>query len=104
MPDSYALGHTSGELRRLATQARLIDPITDRFLRTAGLTKGMRVLDVGSGAGDVAMLASRIVGDGGEVVGTDKAKAAIGVAKSRVAESGFRNIFFIEGDPADLKF
>ncbi len=104
MPDSYALGHTSGELRRLATQARLIDPITDRFFREAGLAARMRVLDVGSGAGDVAMLAARIVGDDGEVVGTDKAEAAIAVAKSRVYENGFHNLSFIEGDPAEMKF
>lgn len=104
MSDKYALGHSSGELRRLATQARLIDPITNRFFREAGLTTGMRVLDVGSGAGDVAMLVARIIGDDGEVVGTDKADAAIAVAKSRVVESGIRNVSFIEGDPADMKF
>lgn len=104
MSDKYALGHTSGELRRLATQAKLIDPITDRFFRDAGLAKGMRVLDVGSGAGDVAMLAARIVGDSGAVVGTDKAEAAVGVARLRVRENGFHNITFVEGDPAEMTF
>ena len=102
--DKYALGHSSSELRRLATQAKLIDPITNRFFLEAGLMRGMRVLDVGSGAGDVAMLAARIVGDEGTVVGTDKAKAAIAVAISRVKENGFRNITFVEGDPAEMTF
>ena len=54
--NAYPLGHTDAELKRLATQARLIDPITRRYLVSAGITEGMRVLDVGSGAGDVAIL------------------------------------------------
>jgi hypothetical protein len=54
----YVLGHSSGEIERLMAQARLIDPITERFFRAAGVTSGMKVLDVGSGAGDVAFLAA----------------------------------------------
>jgi 2-polyprenyl-3-methyl-5-hydroxy-6-metoxy-1,4-benzoquinol methylase len=53
--DRYVLGHSEVELKRLATQARLIDPITRRFLVSAGIREGMRVLDVGSGVGDVAI-------------------------------------------------
>ena len=41
----YELGHTEKELKRLATQARLIDPITRRFFQDAGIVAGMRVLD-----------------------------------------------------------
>jgi ubiquinone/menaquinone biosynthesis C-methylase UbiE len=42
----------------------------------AGLTKGMRVLDVGSGNGDVAFLAAAFVGESGEVLGIDRAPSA----------------------------
>jgi hypothetical protein len=49
-------GHSDAEMNRLATQARTIDPITRRFPTSAGIIRGMRVLDVGSGAGDVAMM------------------------------------------------
>lgn len=104
MSGKYALGHSPNELRRLATQARLINPITSQFFHEAGLATGMRVLDIGSGAGDVAMLVARIIGKDGEVVGTDKSETAIAVARSRVKESGIRNVSFIEGDPADMKF
>jgi tRNA A58 N-methylase Trm61 len=65
--DGYVLGHSDVELKRLATQARLIDPITRRFLVSAGIREGMRVLDVGSGAGDVAVLLAGLVGPSGEV-------------------------------------
>ncbi len=39
----YALGHSEEELDRLKEQARLIDPITQRFFDEAGVGPGMRV-------------------------------------------------------------
>ena len=53
----YILGHSEAEILRLQTQAKILGPITERLLQRAGIRTGMRVLDVGSGAGDVAMLA-----------------------------------------------
>ena len=38
--DAHVLGHSEAELKRLATQARLIDPITRRFLVSAGIREG----------------------------------------------------------------
>lgn len=101
---AYVLGHSEAELQRLATQARLIDPITRRFLTTAGISTGMRVLDVGSGAGDVAMLIAAIVGPEGEVVGTDTSATAVRTAEDRVQAGGIANITFRHGDPADMIF
>ena len=103
-PNVYALGHSPPELDRLARQARLIDPITRGFLRDAGIVPGMRVLDVGSGAGDVAFLAASLVGDTGEVVGIDRAPAAVAGARSRASALSLRNVSFREGDPTDITF
>jgi ubiquinone/menaquinone biosynthesis C-methylase UbiE len=64
----YAFADIAQEQRRLATQAELLDPLTERVFREVGLGTGMRVLELGSGAGDVAMLAARLVGREGEVV------------------------------------
>lgn len=100
----YALGHTDRELERLSTQARLIDPITRRFFREAGIGPGMRVLEVGSGAGDVAILVADLVGDAGEVVGTDPAPAAIATAQARVKARSLRNVTFRQGYPSDMTF
>lgn len=55
----------------------LVGPFTRQLFLEAGLCAGMRVLDVGSGMGDVAMLAAEIVGETGQVIGTDKAATAI---------------------------
>ncbi len=100
----YVLGHTDAELNRLSTQARLIDPITRRFLVSAGITEGMRVLDVGSGAGDVAILLADMVGSRGEVVGTDPAPTAIDAAERRIRAKGLTNVTLKHGDPAEMKF
>jgi SAM-dependent methyltransferase len=100
----YVLGHSKREVERLKGQARLIDPITKRFFLAAGMGPGMRVLDVGSGAGDVAFLASDIVGAGGMVVGADRVPAAVQVARDRAAARSLRNVSFVEGDPTELTF
>ena len=102
--DGYVLGHSDVELTRLATQARLIDPITRRFLVSAGIREGMRVLDVGSGAGDVAVLLASLVGPSGEVVGTDPALMAIDAAEKRVSSSSLANVTFKHGDPTAMTF
>jgi ubiquinone/menaquinone biosynthesis C-methylase UbiE len=102
--DGYVLGHTDAELKRLAAQARLIDPITRRFLVSAGISEGMRILDVGSGAGDVAILLAGLVGHEGEIVGTDPALTAIEAAEKRVKTSSLANVKFRHGDPAAMSF
>ncbi len=64
----YALGSTDAEHERLIRQAPRLGPLTERSFREAGIGPGQRVLDLGSGVGDVAMLAARLVGPSGEVV------------------------------------
>jgi SAM-dependent methyltransferase len=103
-PPSYVLGHSRREIDRLKAQARLIDPITKRFFREAGLEKGMRVLDIGSGAGDVALLAADLVGASGTVVGIDRVSMAVEEARKRVTARSLNNVTFRVGDPAELAF
>jgi SAM-dependent methyltransferase len=100
----YVLGHSGYEVDRLASQAALIEPITRRFLLEAGIAPGMRVLDVGTGRGDVAFLASEIVGETGAVVGIDRAAEALAVARQRSEAWPLRNLSFEPGDLAELTF
>lgn len=101
----YVLGHSDHELGRLRRQAVLLDSITREYLAIAGLGPGMRVLDVGSGAGDVAFLASELAMPGGEVVGTDTAADAAGAASAAASARGLsQNVRFQVGDPAELAF
>jgi SAM-dependent methyltransferase len=68
----YALGSTDSEHERLIRQAARLAPCTERFFRDAGIGTGQRVLDLGSGVGDVAMLVARLVGHSGDVVGIER--------------------------------
>jgi SAM-dependent methyltransferase len=101
---NYALGHSDRELDRLGRQERLIGSVTRRFFSEAGIVTGMRVLDVGCGAGDTSILAADLVGESGEVVGTDRAAAAIVAATERSHARGLRNVSFREGDPTEMTF
>jgi len=94
----YVLGYTDSEQERLIRQAAIIGPITERLFREAGIGPGQRVLDLGSGMGDVAMLLARIVGPSGEVTGVDRDANSIARAQARVAAAGFRNVTFVRTD------
>jgi ubiquinone/menaquinone biosynthesis C-methylase UbiE len=94
----YAPGRSEGETDRLIRQARLTNPGMQWLLERAGLAPGMRVLDVGTGAGDAAMLAARMVGPGGSVVGVDLDPAVLEVAHRRAADAGLANVSFVGGD------
>jgi ubiquinone/menaquinone biosynthesis C-methylase UbiE len=102
--DRYVLGHSNREMERLKLQATLIDPITRMFLAEAGIAPGMRVLDIGSGVGDVAFLAAEFVGDAGVVIGVDRAPAGLAEATRRAAERSIRNVEFREGDATEMIF
>ena len=55
-------------------------------VQRAGLAPGMRVLDVGCGRGDVELLAAKLIGAQGAVVGIDRDADAIELARGRVRE------------------
>jgi SAM-dependent methyltransferase len=101
---NYVLGHAKQELDRLGTQARMIDPLTRRVLLEAGIGPGLRVLDVGSGAGHLAFLAAELVGEAGEVVGLDRSPVALEAARAGAAARRARKISFLEGDAAAMTF
>ena len=98
----YLLGHSTAELQRLTLQAELLRPITERMLHDAGLRPGMRVLDLGCGAGDVSLLAAELVGPNGYVVGVDRVASATEFATSRAEREGVRNVAFRQGTEASL--
>lgn len=103
MTDGYVMGRTSAETERLQLQAGVIAPHSAHLLRLAGIGPGMRVLDVGCGAGDVSLLLAELVGPTGAVIGVDMNPVILDVARARVAEAGLTNVTFIESDLTDLR-
>src|SRR6266446_1991528 len=98
----YALGSTDAEHERLIRQAARLAPLTERLFREAGIGSGQRVLDLGSGVGDVAMLVARLVAPAGEVVGIERDRRSLDRARTRVAEAGLHNVSFIQSDVSQI--
>jgi 2-polyprenyl-3-methyl-5-hydroxy-6-metoxy-1,4-benzoquinol methylase len=102
-PERYPLGRSDEEARRLMLQHRLYGPFLRQLLRSAGVTSGMRVLDVGSGAGDVTLLLAEVVGPAGEVIGVEFAPESIEVATARAAAAGVgAMVTFVQADLRDF--
>jgi len=99
----YVLGSNDAEHERLTRQARTLAPYTERLFRDAGVSSGQRVLDVGSGVGDVALLVASLVGSTGSVLGIDRDSIALRKARARAAEIRAVNIQFHETDLSDLR-
>ena len=95
---TYALGRSDDEHARLTEQANFLRALTERFFRRAGIAPGMRVLDVGSGVGDVAFLLAELVGRDGKVIGVDLDDTALAKARQRAEQLALRNVEFVHGD------
>ena len=67
-------------------------------LNFANIKEGETVVDLGSGAGIDAFLASKSVKDGGRVIGIDFTDDMLLKAKSAAKEHGFNNVEFRKGD------
>ena len=95
---AYALGYSEEEQERLIRQARRLAPWTRRLFRKAGISAGQRVLDLGSGIGDVSMILSEMVGPEGAVLGLERDAGSIAIAHSRMAKAGIHNVSFLEAE------
>ncbi|HEX3746770.1 MAG TPA: class I SAM-dependent methyltransferase [Bryobacteraceae bacterium] len=91
---SYVMGHTGHERRRLSLQASIINPVTDTFLRSAGVCAGMHVLELGCGVGEVSLIAARLVGPRGSVHSIDIDSGALEIAQGRAQSAGHRHVRF----------
>lgn len=101
---NYTLGRTSHETTRLIEQSKIYGESTQSLCIRAGITTGMRVLDIGSGAGDVALTVAKLVGKSGHVVGVDVNPAILETARQRAADAGKSNVEFIAGDARAIDF
>ena len=64
-----------------------------------GISRGMKVLDLGCGDGTTALPAARL---GADVLGVDIARNLVAAGNERAAAAGFTNLRFQEGDASDL--
>lgn len=69
-------------------------PVTERMLGLSGITSGSRVLDIASGTGEPAITAAQIVGESGQVIGTDLVDEMLVVAREKTTSMNLPNIEF----------
>jgi len=100
-PANYVMGHTDHERRRLSLQAAVLNPLTDAFLRRAGISAGMHVLELGCGVGEVSLITARLVGPHGRVHCLDFDPAALEIARGRIRPAGHDHVIFEQVDIHD---
>ena len=70
------------------------------LVQRIGVTKGLKVLDLGCGDGTTALPAAKL---GADVLGVDIARNLVEAGNRRAAELGLSNCKFQEGDASDLR-
>jgi SAM-dependent methyltransferase len=86
-----------GDFTRIAETMR---ESGEELVRRIGITRGLKVLDLGCGDGTTALPAA---GFGADVLGVDIARNLVEAGNKRAAELGLTNCRFQEGDATDLR-
>jgi SAM-dependent methyltransferase len=68
------------------------NPTTQAFILAAGLKPGMKVLDVGCGAGVMTAWLAKQVGPQGQITAIDNSEAQLKVTVKRLKEEGITNV------------
>jgi protein-L-isoaspartate(D-aspartate) O-methyltransferase len=76
----------------------------ERLVGHAPLHLGQRVLDVATGTAPAAILAARLIGPTGLVVGVDLSPGMLTHAQRNIAAAGVASILLMRGDAARLPF
>ncbi len=98
------MGSDADEVARLDRQAATLVSATDVLLRASGIEPGMRVLDLGTGLGHVALQVAALIGPTGAVVGVDSSAPLLALAEDRRAAAGADNVRFVESDVRAVRF
>ena len=102
-PDIYFLGYMRKEQERLQQQAEQLAHEASWLLDQIGLQAGASALEIGCGPrGCLDLLAAR-VGPSGKVVGIERSKEAVKLARELVEKRGFGNVEVLHGDARSTK-
>jgi ubiquinone/menaquinone biosynthesis C-methylase UbiE len=86
-----------GDFTRIAASMRKSG---EALIGSLGVTKGLKVLDLGCGDGTTALPEARL---GADVLGVDIAKNLVEAGNKRAKEEGLTNCKFQEGDASNLQ-
>jgi ubiquinone/menaquinone biosynthesis C-methylase UbiE len=99
-PSYYVHGTHPDEQRRLAL---LNDLLNQRSMDVMGLSGGERILDLGSGLGQLTLAMARAAGPNGRVVGIERSAAQIAQARRLPPARDSAPVEFREGDVLALE-
>src|SRR6058998_3936402 len=85
-----------GDFTRIAETMR---ESGEALVQRLGITKGLKVLDLGCGDGTTALPQAKL---GADVLGVDIARNLVEAGNKRAAKEGLANCTFQEGDVSDL--
>src|SRR5262247_3080755 len=86
-----------GDFTRIAETMR---ESGEALVQRLGITKGLKVLDLGCGDGTTALPAAKL---GADVLGVDIAQNLVDAGNRRAREHGLTNLRFQEGDASNLE-
>ena len=86
-----------GDFTRIAATMR---ESGEALVKSFGITKGLKVLDLGCGDGTTALPAAAL---GADVLGVDIAENLVEAGNKRAREHGLSNCTFQEGDATNLQ-
>src|SRR6266508_1584408 len=86
-----------GDFTRIADTMR---ESGEALVQRLGITKGLKVVDLGCGDGTTALPAAKL---GADVLGVDVARNLVEAGNRRAAEHGLKNLKFQEGDASNLE-
>ncbi len=86
-----------GDFTRIAASMR---ESGEALIKSLGITKGLKILDLGCGDGTTAIPAAKL---GANVIGVDIASNLVAAGNARAKEEGLSNCTFQEGNATDLR-
>src|SRR5215475_11861540 len=86
-----------GDFTRIADAMR---ESGEALVQRLGITKGLKVLDLGCGDGTTALPEAKL---GADVLGVDIARNLVEAGNKRASEKGLNNLKFQEGDATNLE-
>jgi SAM-dependent methyltransferase len=89
-------------MQHASAQAEALAPVASCMLDEARIEHGQRVLDVGSGGGDMALRAAEIVGSSGHVLATDVALANMAGLVARIGSKTLSAVEMLESPAEEL--
>jgi arsenite methyltransferase len=96
-PQALLLGYHEDWLEGLPEGSIASFAGTGNPFRIGSLRPGERVVDIGCGAGLDSLIAAKMVGPDGQVIGVDMTRAMLEMARKSVSEAGVGNVSFREG-------